>query len=340
MSNEISKRQSRILSAIVEEHIKTGEPVGSKFLMKKYFTDLSSATIRNEMSFLEECNLLEKAHISSGRIPTNHGFKYYQENLVKPFVSQKIKNDLYRILHTRNILIDKVINESVKLIQNVINLPSVVTIYDENELLKKIDLVAIDRQNALVILVTSSGNIIRHQIVYNHQRIFNDIAICIRIFNDRLIDTPLVQLSEKVNQIVPLIKIKVIEYEYIIQEIVLKIFQNSENFVQSNVYGKKSLAKYPELNIEKLTSILDLLENKTIWTYLSKVINKNGKTNFILGKNFGVDGITIASIPIKIPHNNRQIAVIGPNRMNYNSIKGLLDFFKEEIEKIWKSKDY
>ena len=335
MKNEISKRQSKILSAIVEEHIKTGEPVGSKFLMQKYFSDLSSATVRNEMSSLEEMNLLEKAHISSGRLPTEGGFKYYHENLLKPFVNHKLKTQLYNILHNRNIAIDTVLNESIKIIQNVIKLPSVVTIYDETELLKKIDLVMFNRNNAIILLVTSSGNVIKHQISYGSERILRDISVCVRIFNDRLIDTPLTRINNKINQLIPLIKTKVVEYEYVIQEVILKIFQNDENFVQSNIYGKKDLACCAEFNTEKLATILDLLENKSIWTYLSKVTNKNGKTNFILGKNLGINGITIASIPVKIPHNSRQIAVVGPNRMNYNSIKGILDFFKEEIEKIW-----
>ena len=78
----MSERQQRLLKEIVESYIKTAKPVGSKSLCKKL--KCSSATIRNEMAHLEEIGLLEKNHISSGRIPSEEGYKYYVENLMKP----------------------------------------------------------------------------------------------------------------------------------------------------------------------------------------------------------------------------------------------------------------
>ncbi|MBR2702085.1 MAG: DeoR family transcriptional regulator, partial [Erysipelotrichaceae bacterium] len=73
----LTPRQELILKAIVEEFIKSAEPVGSKMLVEKYNLDYSSATIRNEMNYLEQIDLLEKTHTSSGRVPSTKGYRYY-----------------------------------------------------------------------------------------------------------------------------------------------------------------------------------------------------------------------------------------------------------------------
>ena len=96
----MNERQSKILKKIVESYIKTAKPVGSKSLCKKL--KCSSATIRNEMAHLEEMGLLEKNHISSGRIPSEEGYKYYVTNLMKPKeLSDKDAMKLQTIFHTQ-----------------------------------------------------------------------------------------------------------------------------------------------------------------------------------------------------------------------------------------------
>ena len=79
----LTARQLLIFKCIVEEFIETAEPVGSKALMTKYQLPYSSATIRNEMSFLENYGYLEKTHISSGRVPSVEGYRFYVDNLEK-----------------------------------------------------------------------------------------------------------------------------------------------------------------------------------------------------------------------------------------------------------------
>ena len=86
----ISERQEEILKIIVEEYAYTTQPISSKEIIKKYMPDLSSATIRNEMAFLEKKGLLEKTHTSSGRIPSINGYKYYESHILKPKLSAKL----------------------------------------------------------------------------------------------------------------------------------------------------------------------------------------------------------------------------------------------------------
>ena len=90
-------RKDKLLKLIVEDFIKTAEPVGSNYLIKKYDLPISSATIRNEMNALEKEGLLEKTHISSGRVPSTKGYEYYIEHLRNNKIDDKMKNELNKV---------------------------------------------------------------------------------------------------------------------------------------------------------------------------------------------------------------------------------------------------
>ena len=79
---ELSQRKQKILAAVVEQYIRTGEPVGSKALLNSLDFSVSSATIRNEMAELASMGLLEQPHTSAGRVPTNLGYRYYVDHLM------------------------------------------------------------------------------------------------------------------------------------------------------------------------------------------------------------------------------------------------------------------
>ncbi len=83
----LDERKRRILEAIIDDYINTGEPVGSRTIAKKYIFGISSATIRNEMSDLEEMGYLEQPHTSAGRIPSDKGYRYYVDEGLKAFAT-------------------------------------------------------------------------------------------------------------------------------------------------------------------------------------------------------------------------------------------------------------
>lgn len=85
MQKSITERQAKILAAIVKEYSNTGQPVGSEEIQDKYNFDVSSATIRNEMAALEKLNFIEQPHTSAGRVPTDSGYRYFVNELMKRF---------------------------------------------------------------------------------------------------------------------------------------------------------------------------------------------------------------------------------------------------------------
>lgn len=332
---KLTKRQNQILKIIVEQYINEAEPISSKEIITDFLTDLSSATIRNEMVVLEKNNLIEKTHTSSGRVPTNLGYEYYRNNILQPNLSLDLKKKLNKIFAKRLTSIETIINESMAVINETLHLPSIVTTSEIKETLKRIDLIPIHNNMAIIIVVTSSGNITKNTITFNETKMLDDIATCIRIFNDRLIDTPLEKLAEKVESIKDIIKDSVENYEFIMQEMIKKMFDLKYQF-HTEVHGTRYLTTQPEFqhDMKKLNEILDLLDKTNIWQQIAYQQSKTGKTTLITsGEKVGSKDLAIASVNVKGGNNSHQISVVGPNRMNYAKIQGILDFLKEELEK-------
>lgn len=223
--NNLTKRQQAILKIIIDEYTLLALPVGSHVLNDKYLPDLSSATIRNEMMALEKFGLISKCYSSAGRTPTLSGYRYYNEFLSFD-IPESFKTLLRDLLSKRNLSIDQVINKSVEIIHDMTNLPTVLTELYPNDLLKKVELVSIDLHKCLFILITSSGKILKEEISFDKEVVIDDLIICVNIFNDRLIDTPMNEIESKLDILKDLIRSKIKSHEFVIQEIVEKIFRN------------------------------------------------------------------------------------------------------------------
>lgn len=332
---KLTERQNKLLKAIIDEYTATAAPVGSKVLIDKYFKNLSSATIRNEMYILEQMNLVEKMHTSSGRMPSLAGYRYYEKKLLEPDVNFDIRNRLRKILSERTRTINEIIEISVNFINEITKLPSIVTHSNIDERLCRIDLIKLSNKLALVLVVSSSGNVIKKTIQFDDVKQYNDVATCVKVFNDRLVDTKFSEIEFKLTPLKNIIKKMVTQYEFVIQEIVNKIFDFNMRYT-NNVYGTKNLIKNTEfLDREKLIKIIDLLENTSVWEQIAYNQQKTGKTVITFGDEIGVEGVSVASTTFNSGDGSKhQISVVGPTRMDYAKIKGLLNIFKEEIEKI------
>ncbi len=336
MQDILTNRQKEILKVIIDEYTITAQPVGSQILIDKYFPNLSSATIRNEMVILEKNGLITKYYSSSGRIPSLQGYEYYEKFLPND-ISNKFKMKLKDILSKRNLTIDQVIDQSVAVINEITNLPAVSTKLYNNDLLKKIELVAISEQVALIIIVTSSGQIIKHEIVSQNLENIDDMIICVNVFNDRLVDTPIKELEDKIDFIKELIRDKVKSYEFVVQEFVEKIFLNI-NWTEYKIQNSKEITVHPEFtNVEKFQKILNLLNDVTVWKQIALSHLKTGKTSITYNDEVGIDDISVASTMIQLGDINREISIVGPNRITYAKAKSLLKFLKEELEKYYRN---
>lgn len=336
---EITKRQKELLKYIVEEYVATANPVGSKIVIEKYMPNISAATVRNDMAFLETKGLLEKNHTSSGRVPSTAGYKFYEKNFSKPYINdENLKLKLRNIFADRTMSIDVVIEESCKIISESTKLPMIKIEKNTDVLLKRIDMVEINKQSAMVIVITSDGNLTKNIIQFNNESILKDISICIRIFNDRLIDCPVKEISAKIDSMKSIIKEKVKEYEFVLQELIERIFQIKSKIIKT-IHGQSSLLSVPEFqDTEKLKEILQILESTSIWEQIAFKQDQTGSNTLItFGDEVSHEDIVFAQTDLNITDNNKtKLVMVAPTRVDYSKIKGLLEFIKNEFEKGWK----
>ena len=151
----LSSRQEELLKLIVEEYIKTVKPVSSKSLCDTL--DCSSATIRNEMSALEDLGLLEKTHTSSGRIPSEKGYRYYVDNIMKPKeLSGEDMLKLQTVFHNKSLVLSDAITKSMEIISELTNYTCVVLGDTSVEnTVSKVEAVPISENSIIAIIVTN-----------------------------------------------------------------------------------------------------------------------------------------------------------------------------------------
>ena len=164
-SVDLSERKQKILAAIVEQHIESGEPVGSKVLAEKLGMSISSATIRNEMSELSALGLLEQPHTSSGRIPSHTGYRYYVDHLMNKYeLNDSQRNRIDADISFNEGDPEKLLEKAGEVLADMTNCAAVSTLpKGESVHIKRIEIVPIGTRTAMIVLLTSGG-IIRSRV--------------------------------------------------------------------------------------------------------------------------------------------------------------------------------
>ncbi|HOO67848.1 MAG TPA: heat-inducible transcriptional repressor HrcA [Bacilli bacterium] len=327
----IGKRQNEILKIIVEEYIKTAKPVGSKSICKKL--DCSSATIRNEMALLEDLGFLEKTHISSGRVPSEKGYKYYVDNLMKPkeLTGEEVLN-LQTIMNNNSLEVSDIISKSVEIISEMTNYTSLVLGNNSSvNRLKKVETVPINDSMLIAIIVTDRGHIENKTIRLDENIRPEEIKKMVDLINGLLVDTPIDEINKKLE-----FEIKPIIGKYIKQqEMIYNVFYNafSEMANKSNYHfsGKTNILSQPEFSdADKIKEIVGKFENKDIISGIEETCNG---VNVYIGDDSKIDkDVTVVKMKYNINGEEGTIAVIGPKRMEYDKVIGMLEYIKKELE--------
>lgn len=342
---KITKRQQDLLKYIIEEYISTTKPVGSKIVMSKYMPNISSQTIRIEMAKLEEIGFIEKTHTSSGRVPSVEGYKYYDENILVPILNPQIQNKLKSIFNKRVDDINFVIKQTLGIINEITGLPSLSSseIVSE-EKLSEIRLIKLDYPQALIILVSNNANIMKTKINFTNESQMDDLQTCMEIFNKHLVGVKFSEIQQKLNDIEPIIKQQVMEYEFITQEIFYRLFQfvKDQNSQRENqIVGINSILNNPELqDPKKIQQIIKFIEDGNIWKQIkyNEQTNKSSRTKIEYSSNNEFP-ISIATTSLTIDNKKHHISVLGPNCMDTKTIKGILEYLNNKLEEIFKNEN-
>ena len=334
----LTQRMVDILKAIVDEFVATAEPVGSKTLVDKYKLPYSSATIRNDMATLEEFGYLEKPHTSAGRIPSNKGYQYYCEHLLKKDLDDEVKYALASIFDHKSLDIDEAIKTSCKIVSDMTNLATGMLGPDaKKQTLEHIKVFQIDAKTAVCVFITNTG--------YTENKTFNfvdevsieDIETCTSILNDRLKGTYIYDLPDKLESLKPILTKSVQRFEMLYDAFAGAFVK----FASETLYidGRSNMMYQPEYaDIEKLKEMTKFFDDSKMFRRL--VDHELQENNVIAKTPMGTelvwkDDIAIISNEIKIGkgnEDNARLMVVGPRRMEYSRVVNLLDFICKEIE--------
>lgn len=326
----LTNRQNEILKLIVLEYIKLAKPVGSNLICDRL--KCSSATIRSEMAALEELGLLEKTHTSSGRVPSEEGYRYYVDNLMKlKEISAEDMLKLQLIFNNNQLELSDCLKRSLEIVSDITNYTSVVLGNKSHEnTLKEVNIVPLSNSSMTVIVITDKG-FVEHKTINVNGISLEEIKKTVNLINNLIIGTPIDEVSSKLEfEIKPIIGNYVKEHERL-YNVFYNVFTNFTNR-NVDVVGKNNILKLPEFSsVEKVRDIMDKLDDDNI----EKIVEEDDLNNIkvYIGKESKLDdNMTVIKTKYKTDKEEGTIAIIGPKRMEYDRVVNLLEFIKNNIE--------
>lgn len=328
----IGTRQREILKSIVEEYIKTAKPVGSKSLCRKF--KCSSATIRNDMAALEENGYLEKTHISSGRVPSEEGYRYYVDNLMEP---KKISGEdilkLQTIFSNNELDINDAISKSLEIISDITNYTSVILGREslENKL-QKVEVIPVNSRQLVVILITDKGHVENKNITFEENVDLDEVTKTTELINKMLVGTFIDEVPSKLEfEIKPIIRNYIKNYE-VVYNAFYDALSNFTNEKDVKFTGKTNILKQPEFStVDDVKNIISKFESEDI---VNKIEETNDEVKVYIGSESEFDdNVTIVKTKYYADGREGTIAIIGPKRMEYERVVNMLEYIKEHIER-------
>ena len=327
----IGSRQKELLKTIVEEYVKTARPVGSKALCKKF--KCSSATIRNDMAMLEELNYLEKTHISSGRIPSEEGYRYYVDNLMEP---KKIRGEdmlkLQTIFNNKELELNDAISKSLEIISDITNYTSVILGKQASDnLLQKVEVIPVSQRQLVTLLITNTGHVENKNIKLEENIPAEEIAKTTELLNKMLIGTPIDEVPSKLEfEVKPVIRTYIQNYE-VVYNAFYNALSNFTNGRDVKFTGKTNILKQPEFStVDDVKNIISKFESKDM---VSKIEETGDEVKVYIGSESDIDdNVTVIKTKYKANGREGTIAIIGPKRMENERVVNMLEFLKDSIE--------
>ena len=338
---ELNERMKTILTAVVHRYITTAEPVSSAIIAQKYNLNLSTATIRHEMYLLEKIYYLWQPHTSSGRIPTDRGYRFYVDNLmVKNYLEEKEKKEIIQI-YRKSIEFEETMKITSQLLSKLTdNIGVVLAPVICNNIVKNIQFVPIRNNRILTVIITDTGLVCQKIISVSGEINKERLDYLSNFINS--------QLAEKDINITNLNNMLLDELDKIIS--FQERFNHIHNFLEecfnfgyseNKVYldGRINIIKHPEFKeVDKLNYILSLIEEENI---LADTIRKYlglRKTKIIIGKESKLKEMQNCSL-VTSEYTIKgkpagAIGILGPTRMDYPRMVSITEYISDKLSEI------
>jgi heat-inducible transcriptional repressor len=348
---EMNARKQEILYRIVENFIKTGVPVGSEFLYNTYKFGIKSATIRKEMAEMEKMGYLTHSYTSSGRIPTDKGYRFYVDLLLKnEKICEQKKNDMENYIKKYEFSsseeLEKIIEKAGKLLVEITKYIVLISFPEPSqEVLKHIELILLRPTKILSVIVTTTGavyrkifsapEIITPEMLEKISRVLNNKLTGLTF--EKIMFSPLGEVEEE-------IVFKTNLFRQVVRDLINKILvaERKEDLLYE---GIEYLLKEKEFkNYEKLQKILRFtFQKRVLYNYLKECIEENlDEIKVLIGKENKyqeMEDLSLVMTNYKLnPRNYGIIAILGPKRMAYSrvffGIKFISNILNETFEKM------
>lgn len=342
---ELSERKVKILQAIIRNYLETGEPVGSRTISKYTDLNLSSATIRNEMSDLEEMGYILQPHTSAGRIPSDKGYRLYVDTMMEQ--KDKELEELKEMMVQKEDKMDLLLKQVAKLLATNTNYASMITtpMIHTNKL-KFIQLSRVD-VNQILAVVVIEGNVIKNNIIQTAEALDDETLLKLNI----LLNTHLNGLSlEEINLgMISSLKQQAGIHSDIVADVIDAIAESihAEEDLEIYTSGANNIFKYPELaDNQKASEIINTFEEKQL---LSELVQENladeNNTGIqvYIGNETPIQSMrdcSVVTATYELGEGMRgTIGIIGPKRMDYDKVVGALKTITHQLDELYKKKE-
>ncbi len=336
---QLDERKYLILQAIIDDYILTAMPVGSRTISRKSGVGYSPATIRNEMSDLEELGYLDQPHTSAGRVPSNKAYRLYVDHLMK---AVKLTNDEREQMHDHLVAkskqVEGVIRSAAGVLSDATKYTSVIVAPKLSTLrIKHVQLVPVAERMALMVIVTNAG-IVKDAIITVPEGMDADELYAIsRTLTEKLAEKPLEAVRQAFAEL-----LRNAEYNRRLLgetlQVIEKRLEAGGDASDVIVGGPANMLEYPEYSdVNKARSFLSVLESKDT---LRKLLNRDGgmEISIRIGPENQLPALNDCSIVTASyrvgDHSSGTLGIIGPTRMNYNRVISVLEFMGRALSDV------
>lgn len=344
---ELDNRKMKILTAIIRNYLETGEPVGSRTISKYTDLNLSSATIRNEMSDLEEMGLIVQPHTSAGRIPTDKGYRLYVNTLLAE-QSQALEEKDKEISEIKSVMVERVdrvelmLRQMARILATNTNYATMISGPALHQTKLKFIQLSLVESHKLLIVIVAEGNIIKNTLTEVEVELTQEGVLQLNLLLNNTLNG--LSLEQITLGIITALKEQAGEYSEVVEVVIDAVAMAMKpDGNQSQVYtsGATNIFKYPELTSGgTATELISAFEEKEELGNLLHQLDGGGTgIQVYIGNETPVQMMQDCSI-VTAKYElgdglQGTIGIVGPKRMDYEKVMGTLQTLKEQLDQIY-----
>lgn len=342
--DNLSDRERSVLAVLIDQYVKTAQPVGSRVLANRYNLGVSPATIRNTLQDLEELGLVTQPHTSAGRVPSDLGYRVYVDHLLKPeVISLKEKQKIDSKITSAYTPIDQILEQTSRILAEVTSQLGVSTSPEfDRAVLTKMEMIPVAEQKLLIVIAVRSGVVKTVLMEVDSTLSSSLVSETSRLLNEKLVGLSLGEIKRTISERFKDVRLG--------DPKLLRVFTDSVQAISDeatkdtlHLGGTPNIIRQPEFRDHaSLDQILGALESKTPLAQMVSSASLKDGVVVTIGKEANVGNFEMCSMVTSTYTAGRSkgtIGVIGPTRMKYSKLVSIVDYTAKLLSKLLSEKE-